>query len=307
MASVLPRVRSIAHATRQIRAFHSSNSRHAITQFTMPAMSPTMTEGGIASWKKKEGESFTTGDILLEIETDKATMDVEAQDDGVMGKIIVPDGSKSVPVGKLIALLAEEGDDISNLEVPAETEAPKKAESSSTPTPEPSSQSASPPPPPPAQKSASSESHSHALPHSSKPLFPSVLRLLQEHGLSDVDALGIKGTGVRGMITKGDILAHLGLASSAYGTYKPGTPTDHLKSGEKKETKEVKTILDGDAVRKLILSGMVKRVQPTPIAPFDVTFQSIIGEYYPPSPPKTVPIVPPATPKKAEGYFDGLI
>ena len=52
-------------------------------------MSPTMTEGGIASWKKKEGESFTTGDVLVEIETDKATIDVEAQDDGILGKIIV--------------------------------------------------------------------------------------------------------------------------------------------------------------------------------------------------------------------------
>lgn len=52
-------------------------------------MSPTMTEGGIAQWKKKEGESFSAGDVLIEIETDKATIDVEAQDDGVMAKIIV--------------------------------------------------------------------------------------------------------------------------------------------------------------------------------------------------------------------------
>lgn len=86
--------------------FHGSASRRAITQFQMPAMSPTMTEGGIASWKKKEGESFTQGDVLLEIvrpltletfcgtyilmqETDKATIDVEAQEDGIMGKILV--------------------------------------------------------------------------------------------------------------------------------------------------------------------------------------------------------------------------
>jgi pyruvate/2-oxoglutarate dehydrogenase complex dihydrolipoamide acyltransferase (E2) component len=55
----------------------------------MPAMSPTMTEGGIAKWKTLEGESFTAGDVLLEIETDKATIDVEAQDDGVVGKILV--------------------------------------------------------------------------------------------------------------------------------------------------------------------------------------------------------------------------
>lgn len=55
----------------------------------MPAMSPTMTEGGIAEWKKKEGDSFSAGDVLVEIETDKATIDVEAQDDGVLAKIIV--------------------------------------------------------------------------------------------------------------------------------------------------------------------------------------------------------------------------
>jgi pyruvate dehydrogenase E2 component (dihydrolipoamide acetyltransferase) len=79
----------------------------------MPAMSPTMTEGGIASWKKKEGESFAAGDVLLEVETDKATIDVEAQDDGIMAKIIAPDGAKNVQVGSLIAILAEEGDDLS--------------------------------------------------------------------------------------------------------------------------------------------------------------------------------------------------
>ncbi|THH02160.1 hypothetical protein EW026_g692 [Hermanssonia centrifuga] len=79
----------------------------------MPAMSPTMTEGGIAQWKKKEGESFATGDVLLEIETDKATIDVEAQDDGILAKIIAADGAKGVPVGAPIAIVGEEGDDIS--------------------------------------------------------------------------------------------------------------------------------------------------------------------------------------------------
>jgi pyruvate dehydrogenase E2 component (dihydrolipoamide acetyltransferase) len=75
-----------------------------------------MTEGGIASWKKKEGESFAAGDVLLEIETDKATIDVEAQDDGIMAKIIAQDGAKNVQVGSLIAILAEEGDDLSGVD-----------------------------------------------------------------------------------------------------------------------------------------------------------------------------------------------
>ncbi|CCL98976.1 uncharacterized protein FIBRA_00984 [Fibroporia radiculosa] len=82
----------------------------------MPAMSPTMTEGGIAAWKKKEGETFAAGDVVLEIETDKATIDVEAQDDGILAKIIAPDGSKNISVGSPIAIIAEEGDDLSGAE-----------------------------------------------------------------------------------------------------------------------------------------------------------------------------------------------
>lgn len=68
---------------------HTSKPALAAHNFTMPAMSPTMTEGNIAAWKVKEGDSFSAGDLLLEIETDKAQMDVEAQEDGVMAKITV--------------------------------------------------------------------------------------------------------------------------------------------------------------------------------------------------------------------------
>ncbi|KAK7058859.1 hypothetical protein VNI00_001483 [Paramarasmius palmivorus] len=111
------------------RRFHVSARRHALSQFNMPAMSPTMTEGGIAAWKKKEGESFSAGEVLLEIETDKATIDVEAQDDGIMAKIIVPDGTKNVKIGQPIAIVGEEGDDLSaaaDLASKASSEAPKE-------------------------------------------------------------------------------------------------------------------------------------------------------------------------------------
>jgi pyruvate dehydrogenase E2 component (dihydrolipoamide acetyltransferase) len=67
----------------------------------MPAMSPTMTEGGIASWKLKEGDTFTAGDVLVEIETDKATIDVEAQDDGFLAKIIVSHEGADMGRGEL--------------------------------------------------------------------------------------------------------------------------------------------------------------------------------------------------------------
>ncbi|OAQ96987.1 hypothetical protein LLEC1_02252 [Akanthomyces lecanii] len=97
--------RSRASAREFLRAGLSSSARCLAAQnFTMPALSPTMTEGNIASWRVKEGETFIAGDVLLEIETDKATMDVEAQEDGIMMKIMSQDGSKAVPVGTRIAV-----------------------------------------------------------------------------------------------------------------------------------------------------------------------------------------------------------
>ncbi|KAJ9113589.1 hypothetical protein QFC20_001941 [Naganishia adeliensis] len=114
-ASKLAVKASVAGAASK-RALRTTAIAQELTKFQMPAMSPTMTEGGIASWKKKEGETFSAGDVLLEIETDKATMDVEAQEDGIMAKIIVGDGSKAVKVGTVIAVTAEEGDDLSGAE-----------------------------------------------------------------------------------------------------------------------------------------------------------------------------------------------
>ncbi|BGP31234.1 hypothetical protein JCM10296v2_002998 [Rhodotorula toruloides] len=113
---VAQRARAYAR-TEAVRQFHATPCAAALTKFLFPAMSPTMTEGGIAQWKKKEGESFAPGDVLLEIETDKATMDVEAQDEGVLGKILVGDGSKAVQVGSPVAVIGEEGDDFSEEQI----------------------------------------------------------------------------------------------------------------------------------------------------------------------------------------------
>ncbi|OAS22284.1 pyruvate dehydrogenase complex dihydrolipoamide acetyltransferase [Methylobacterium platani] len=77
----------------------------------MPALSPTMEKGNLAKWLKKEGDTVKSGDILAEIETDKATMEVEAVDEGVLAKIVVPEGTADVPVNDLIALIAGEGED----------------------------------------------------------------------------------------------------------------------------------------------------------------------------------------------------
>src|SRR3954463_4190911 len=77
----------------------------------MPALSPTMEKGNLAKWLKKEGEKVKPGDVIAEIETDKATMEVEAVDEGTLAKIVVPEGTADVPVNQLIAVLAGEGED----------------------------------------------------------------------------------------------------------------------------------------------------------------------------------------------------
>ncbi|KAL9113444.1 MAG: hypothetical protein Q9227_002485 [Pyrenula ochraceoflavens] len=181
----------------------------------MPAMSPTMTEGNIANWKVKEGDSFSVGDVILEIETDKATMDVEAQDDGIMAKIIQPEGSKSVKVGSRIAVLADEGDDISSLEIPPEDSKPaakddkaaKEESQSDKPRPQESkpapSKPASPPP-------------SGAGQNTKYPLYPSVSALIHEKHIPESDIPKIPASGPQGRLLKGDVLAYLGSIESSY-------------------------------------------------------------------------------------------
>ncbi|HKT85503.1 MAG TPA: pyruvate dehydrogenase complex E1 component subunit beta [Novosphingobium sp.] len=98
-------------------------------ELKMPALSPTMEEGKLAKWLVKEGDEVSSGDILAEIETDKATMEFEAVDEGTVGKIIVAEGTEGVKVGTVIAVIAEEGDDASAAKAPAsKVEAPEKAE-----------------------------------------------------------------------------------------------------------------------------------------------------------------------------------
>src|SRR3990170_4085359 len=85
------------------------------TNILMPALSPTMEKGNLAKWLKKEGDQVKAGDILAEIETDKATMEVEAVDEGTLAKIVVPEGSENVAVNTPIALLAGEGEDAAKI------------------------------------------------------------------------------------------------------------------------------------------------------------------------------------------------
>src|SRR5499425_2475867 len=84
-------------------------------QVLMPALSPTMEKGNLAKWHKKEGDAVKAGEVLAEIETDKATMEVEAVDEGTLGRIVIPAGTEQVAVNTVIALLLEEGEDAQTL------------------------------------------------------------------------------------------------------------------------------------------------------------------------------------------------
>ncbi|KAF2837946.1 hypothetical protein M501DRAFT_1006436 [Patellaria atrata CBS 101060] len=213
------------------RYFGTSASNLAASNFTMPAMSPTMTEGNISSWKVKEGDSFSAGDILLEIETDKAQMDVEAQDDGVIAKILQSDGSKSVKVGSRIAVLAEPGDNLESLELPPDDSSKPassdKGQQESTPSKprEPSQESSN---APSSESSSSKASGIKDIPGKTQkqtyPLYPSVQHLLHEKGLSKDDANSIPASGPNGRLLKGDVLAYLGKIDKSH----PSALSDRL-------------------------------------------------------------------------------
>ena len=205
---------TLAVLFRNALGFRTSAAALAAQNFTMPALSPTMTEGNIATWRVKEGDKFSAGDVLLEIETDKATMDVEAQDDGYMMKIMTGDGAKGVQVGTRIAVLAEEGDDISKLEIPADegpkqpaaAEAPKQ-ESRSEPVPKEERKASQ-----PAETGAKSSGKAQKQTY---PLFPSIVQLLHENGVDESKIHEIPATGPKGRLLKGDVLVYLGKAQAS--------------------------------------------------------------------------------------------
>src|SRR5436190_1045654 len=95
------------------------------TNILMPALSPTMEEGKLAKWLKKEGDTVKAGDVIAEIETDKATMEVEAVDEGTVARILVAEGTENVKVNTPIALLAGEGESVSAVDAPAAAPQPK--------------------------------------------------------------------------------------------------------------------------------------------------------------------------------------
>ena len=190
----------------------------------MPALSPTMEKGNLAKWLKKEGDAVKTGDVIAEIETDKATMEYESVDDGVMAKIVVPEGTHDVPVNQLIAVLAQEGEDVNAAAAGAKKSASAGAPSSpsSPPRGEGAAQQAAAPapassakevkaPPPPAPPRAPSPQRGEgggegvrANGHGTSRVFASPLarRLAKEGG---IDIGRVQGSGPHGRIIARDV------------------------------------------------------------------------------------------------------
>ncbi|HEY6433485.1 MAG TPA: pyruvate dehydrogenase complex dihydrolipoamide acetyltransferase [Acetobacteraceae bacterium] len=173
------------------------------TNVLMPALSPTMTEGTLSRWLKKEGEPVKAGDVIAEIETDKATMEVEAVDEGVLGKILVEDGTQGVKVNAPIAVLVEPGEKVPD-QVPA---SPPPAPAAAAPAPA----QASPSPSPVAEDAATAPKPAPVAPtrgnghdEAGGRLFASPLarRMAQQAG---IDLAGVKGSGPNGRIVKADI------------------------------------------------------------------------------------------------------
>ncbi len=168
----------------------------------MPALSPTMTEGTLARWLKKQGESVKAGDVIAEIETDKATMEVEAVDEGVLGKILVADGTEGVKVNAPIAILVQEGEAVPDSAAAAPAPAPAPAAAAA---PAPEAPKAAEPAAAPAPATAAN-GHDKSEDKGGERIFASPLakRVAQEIG---VELKGITGSGPNGRIVRADVEA----------------------------------------------------------------------------------------------------
>ncbi|RIK88416.1 MAG: pyruvate dehydrogenase complex dihydrolipoamide acetyltransferase [Hyphomicrobiales bacterium] len=174
-------------------------------EITMPALSPTMEEGNLAKWLVKEGDKVSPGDVIAEIETDKATMEVEAVDEGTVAKIVVPAGTEGVKVNAVIAVLAAEGEDVSA--AAAGGDAPKAEAPKAEAKAEPARQEAKAEPAPatpqaPAPKAAAASSSGEGRTFAS----PLARRIAKEAG---IDIAAVAGSGPRGRVVKADVEAAL--------------------------------------------------------------------------------------------------
>jgi len=217
---------------------------------TMPALSPTMEEGNLAKWLVKEGDQVSAGDVIAEIETDKATMEVEAVDEGTVGKIVVPEGTAGVKVNELIAVLLEDGEDAGSIDTAAASPAPAAA---AAPAEAPAAAAPS--------AAASAPAGPAPVANDGSRIFASPLaRRLAK--LNSLDLSALTGTGPHGRIVKRDIEAAIsagtGKAAPAAEAPKAASAAPALAAGPSAD--QVLKLFDDDSYELVPHDGMRKTI-----------------------------------------------
>jgi len=217
------------------------------TEILMPALSPTMEEGTLAKWLVKEGDTVSSGDLLAEIETDKATMEFEAVDEGTIGKILIAEGTEGVAVNTAIAVLLEDGesaDDIGEASAAPSPAAAAPAEEKAAPAEAPTAEA-----PAPAAPAAADGSRIFAS--------PLARRIAKNKGL---DLAGIKGSGPKGRIVKADVEnAEAAPAAAAAPAAKAAAPAAAAASTGP-STEQVLKMYQGREYEEVKLDGMRKTI-----------------------------------------------
>ncbi|MCX4079732.1 pyruvate dehydrogenase complex dihydrolipoamide acetyltransferase [Rickettsia rhipicephali] len=203
----------------------------------MPALSPTMTEGNLARWLKKEGDKVNPGEVIAEIETDKATMEVEAVDEGILAKIVIPQNSQNVPVNSLIAVLSEEGEEKTDID------AFIAKNNSVSPSPKTDANLLK-----PHENIANVEEQVTVIKHNASKIFASPLakRLAK---MRNIRFESVKGSGPHGRIVKQDILS-----------YTPSTAHNKIVSRNPEEYR----LIPNNNIRKIIAKRLFESKQTVP-------------------------------------------
>jgi pyruvate dehydrogenase E2 component (dihydrolipoamide acetyltransferase) len=193
-------------------------------EITMPALSPTMEEGNLAKWLVKEGDKVAPGDVIAEIETDKATMEVEAVDEGTVAKLVVPAGTEGVKVNALIAVLAEEGEDASEAAksggggaAPKEETKPAEAKAEA---PAPKQEAA--PAAAPAQQPAAKQAEAKPAGTNGRTFASPLARRIAKDAGIDVSA--VSGSGPKGRVVKADVEAAIAGGTATAAKSQAGAP-----------------------------------------------------------------------------------
>jgi pyruvate dehydrogenase E2 component (dihydrolipoyllysine-residue acetyltransferase) len=246
----------------------------------MPALSPTMEKGNLAKWLKKEGDKVKSGDVIAEIETDKATMEVEAVDEGTIAKILVPEGTQDVPVNDVIAVMAGDGEDVKAASAGAASAPPKPAAAEASAAkpaaaPAPAQEAPAPAAPAPAPQAASvvSQGNGHARIFSS----PLARRLAKEAG---IELSRINGSGPHGRVVARDVEG----AKSGKGLKAPAAPSGAPAIAPSMSDKQILALFEPgtyevvphDGMRRTIAQRLTASVQTVPH--FYLTMDCDIGK-----------------------------